>query len=99
MTSLDQMYRIIEKPVVTEKANSRTFEDLEHKVYHFRVPLSANKVEIRQAVEKLFSVKVLQVNTLVRQGKQKRRGYASGESPTWKRAMVTVAKGHSIEVL
>jgi large subunit ribosomal protein L23 len=93
------MYRIIQKPVVTEKANSRTFEDLDEKVYHFAVPLGANKVEIRQAVEKLFSVKVVRVNTLVRQGKAKRRGWASGESPTTKRAMVTVAKGSSIEIL
>ncbi|MBL8804215.1 MAG: 50S ribosomal protein L23 [Planctomycetes bacterium] len=99
MSSLDQMYRIIQKPVVTEKANSRTFEDLDEKVYHFAVPLGANKVEIRQAVEKLFSVKVVRVNTLVRQGKAKRRGWASGESPTTKRAMVTVAKGSSIEIL
>jgi len=99
MSSLDQMYRIIQKPVVTEKANSRTFEDLDEKVYHFAVPLGANKVEIRQAVEKLFNVKVVRVNTLVRQGKAKRRGWASGESPTTKRAMVTVAKGSSIEIL
>jgi len=99
MSSLDQMYRIIQKPVVTEKANSRTFEDLDQKVYHFAVPVGANKVEIRQAVEKLFSVKVVRVNTLVRQGKAKRRGWASGESPTTKRAMVTVAKGSSIEIL
>lgn len=99
MTSLDQLYRVIQKPVVTEKSGSRTFEDIDHKVYHFRVPLHANKVEIRQAVEKLFDVKVLRVNTLVRQGKEKRRGYARGESPTWKRAMVTVDKGSSIEVL
>jgi len=93
------MYRIIQKPVVTEKANSRTFEDIEHKVYHFRVPVHANKVEIRQAVESLFNVKVVRVNTLVRQGKEKRRGWARGESPTWKRAMVTLGKGSSIEVL
>lgn len=99
MTSPDLMYRIIEKPVVTEKANARTFEDIDQKVYHFQVPLRANKVEIRQAVEKLFNVKVVRVNTLVRQGKAKRRGWSSGESPTWKRAMVTVAKGSSIEVL
>jgi len=99
VTSLDLMYRIIEKPVVTEKANSLTFEDVDHKVYHFQVPLHANKVEIRQAVEKLFNVKVVRVNTLVRQGKAKRRGWASGESPTWKRAMVTVARGAVIEVL
>lgn len=99
MTSPDLMYRIIQKPVVTEKANSRTFEDIDQKAYHFQVPLRANKVEIRQAVEKLFSVKVVRVNTLIRQGKAKRRGWASGESPTWKRAIVTVAKGSSIEVL
>ncbi len=99
MTSLDLIYRIIEKPVVTEKANARTFEDIDQKVYVFQVPLHANKVEIRQAVEKLFNVRVVSVNTLVRQGKAKRRGWASGESPTTKRAMVTVAKGSSIEIL
>jgi len=69
-----------------------------HDQYLFRVALDANKVEIRQAVEQLFSVKVRQVNTQVGHGKWRRLSGRLGRRPDWKRALVTVAKGQKIEV-
>lgn len=96
MTSMDRMYRVIQKPVITEKATDDTAE---RNAYHFRVPVSANKVEIRQAIEKLFEVEVLSVNTARVRGKIRRRGYTAGATPTWKRAMVRLREGQSIEIL
>ncbi len=96
MTSLDRMYRIIEKPVITEKASD---DSAERNAYHFRVPLESNKIEIRQAVEKLFGVKVLAVNTARVRGKRRRRGWSAGFTPPWKRAMVTLREGQTIEIL
>jgi large subunit ribosomal protein L23 len=63
------------------------------------VPVDANKVEIRQAVEKIFKVKVKKVNTLRVMGKARRRGWASGRTPDWKKAMVTLNEGDTIEIL
>jgi large subunit ribosomal protein L23 len=96
MTSLDRMYRLIQKPVITEKASDDT---LRRNAYHFQVPLEANKVEIRQAVEKLFEVRVSSVNTARVRGKWRRRGWNAGTTPAWKRAMVTLREGDTIEIL
>lgn len=96
MTSMDRMYRVIQKPVITEKATDDTAG---RNAYHFRVPVTANKVEIRQAVEKLFEVDVLSVNTARVRGKVRRRGYSAGATPTWKRAMVKLREGQTIEIL
>jgi large subunit ribosomal protein L23 len=67
--------------------------------YHFRVPIDANKVEIRQAIERLFNVKVRAVNTLHATQKVRRRGFVPGQTPAWKKAMVVLQEGNSIEVL
>jgi large subunit ribosomal protein L23 len=96
VTSLDRMYRLIHKPVITEKATDDTAT---RNAYHFRVPLEANKVEIRQAVEKLFDVRVTAVNTTVVRGKYRRRGWTAGRTPAWKRAMVTLREGDTIEIV
>ena len=96
MTSMDRMYRVIQKPVITEKATDDT---VGRNAYHFRVPVTANKVEIRQAIEKLFDVKVLSVNTARVRGKARRRGWTAGATPTWKRAMVKLREGQTIEIL
>lgn len=96
MTSLDRCYQLIRKPVITEKAS----DDMgKRNAYHFRVPAGAGKVEIRHAVEKLFDVKVLAVNTLRVKGKYRRRGWSVGRTQEWKKAMVTLADGDTIEVL
>ncbi|MFT7484782.1 MAG: large subunit ribosomal protein L23 [Candidatus Paceibacteria bacterium] len=96
MSSIDRMYNVIKKPVITEKATSDT---IQRNAYHFRVPVNANKVEIRQAVETLFEVKVLSVNTLRVGGKARRRGWRAGQAPNWKKAMVTLVEGNTIDVI
>jgi large subunit ribosomal protein L23 len=96
MTAIERFYGIVQKPVLSEKA---TTDQGARNAYHFRVPVDANKIEIKRAVEKLFDVKVLKVNTLTKRGKLKRRGYTSGHAQDWKRAMVTLAEGSTIDVL
>jgi large subunit ribosomal protein L23 len=96
VTNLDRFQRIIEKPLITERAS----DDMANRnAYHFRVPIDANKVEIRHAVETLFEVKVLGVNTLHASRKWRRRGRSFGQTPRWKKAMVTLAEGDTIEIL
>ena len=95
MTALDQLYQLIKKPVITEKAS----DDTAHRnAYHFRVPVDAGKVEIRTAVERIFEVKVTAVNTLRVRGKSRRRGWVAGQRPGWKKAMVTLSEGQTIDV-
>ena len=94
--NLDRSYQIIKKPVISEKA---TNDSMGRNAYHFRVPVGANKLEIRAAVEQLFNVKVLSVNTLRVKGKSRRRGYTSGLTAAWKKALVTLSEGDRIDVL
>ncbi len=96
MSSLDRFYQIIKRPVVTEKGTNDQFD---RNAYHFRVPIDANKIEIRQAVEKLFEVKVTSVNTLRVRGKARRRGWVAGQRPDWNKAMVTLAEDNKIDVI
>jgi large subunit ribosomal protein L23 len=96
VTSLDRLYHIIQAPVLTEKV---TDDQQKRNAYTFRVPVDANKVEIRQAVEKLFKVKVMSVNTLRITQKVRRRGYVAGQTPAWKKAMVVLGEGQTIELL
>ena len=96
MTSMDRLYRLVSKPIITEKGSSDTAG---RNAFHFRVPVDANKVEIRQAVERVFKVKVKKVNTLRASTKVRRRGHVAGTSPAWKRAMVVLHEGQIIDVL
>ncbi|HEY2517585.1 MAG TPA: 50S ribosomal protein L23 [Polyangiaceae bacterium] len=85
---------IIRRPIVlTEKANR--LRDQNQVV--FEVARDANKVQIRDAVEKLFNVKVASVNTLVMRGKDRRMGRGYAKMQNWKKAMVTLKEGHSID--
>ena len=77
---------IIVRPVVTEKSN----DELQEGKYTFKVNKKATKVEIAKAVEKLFEVKVLKVNTMNVDGKTKRVGYHVGKTSDWKKAIVTI---------
>ena len=77
---------IIIAPVVTEKSN----DQLQEGKYTFEVNKKATKVEIAKAVEKLFDVKVLKVNTMNVNGKMKRVGYHVGKTSDWKKAIVTI---------
>jgi large subunit ribosomal protein L23 len=96
MTTLDRAYQLIKKPLVTEKA---TDDSANRNAYAFRVPLQATKTEIRSAIEQLFSVKVRSVNTLRVKGKWKVRGRTIGRSRDWKKALVVLQEGQTIEVL
>lgn len=89
------MYKIVKKPLVTEKGTVMLSEG--NRVT-FKVHLDANKVEIREAVQKIFSVTVLQVNTQVVRGKRKRFGKAMGQTKSWKKAMVQLKEGDKIEI-
>ena len=87
-------YDVIVAPVVTEKATLAS----EHNKVLFKVAAKATKPQIKEAVEKLFDVKVKSVNTLVRKGKVKAfRGTLGSQSNT-KRAIVTLEEGHRIDV-
>ncbi|MBL8862726.1 MAG: 50S ribosomal protein L23 [Planctomycetes bacterium] len=96
MSRLEDLYQIVKAPVVTEKA---TDDQVKRNAYAFRVPISANKVEIRAAIEQLFKVKVVSVNTLRITPKVRRRGWVAGLTPEWKKAMVALREGDTIEIL
>lgn len=89
-------YQIILNPHVTEKSMTSTADNK----YTFVVANDANKIEIRYAVEKIFNVQVLKVNTVSVKGKLGRRykGAARGHAPDWKKAVVTLAEGSKIEL-
>jgi len=89
------LYSVIKKPLVTEKG---TIARDETNKYIFEVDRRANKVEIEKAVEKLFKVKVLNVRTMNVQGKKKRQGRIVGRKSDWKKAVVTLVSGQTIEV-
>ena len=84
---------IIIAPVVTEKSN----DQLQEGKYTFKVNKKATKVEIAKAVEKLFEVKVLNVNTITVRGKKKRVRYHVGKTSDWKKAIVTIDTNPSDE--
>lgn len=90
----ERMYDIILSPVITEKATMAS----EHNQVTFRVAPDANKTEIREAVEKLFDVKVVAVNTLRQAGKHKRFRGVAGKRSDYKKAIVRLAEGQSIDV-
>ena len=85
---------VIIRPIISE----HSFDMMQENVYTFEVAKSANKVEIAQAVEEIFDVTVVKVNTLNVKAKPKRVRYQVGKTRTWKKAMVTVAEGDSIEI-
>ncbi len=85
---------VIIRPVVSEKSYGLLDQDK----YTFIVDPRANKTEIKLAIEKIFGVKVLQVNTMNRAGKRKRRGMTVGKRPDTKRAIVKLAPGDEIEI-
>ena len=91
---MENVRDVLIRPVITEKANNM----MQDNKYTFIVPLTANKVEIRQAVEKIFKVKVVGVNTIRVMGKMKRMGKNQGKRPDYKKAIVKVAPGQRIEL-
>ena len=87
---------VVIEPIVSEKS----YALMENNAYTFRVHPSASKPEIRAAIETIFDVKVTKVHTLNRKGKRRRnrRSLTFGTRPDTKRAIVTLAEGHSIDL-
>ena len=86
---------IIIKPLVTEKSSQ--IRESQNK-YLFSVALNANKIEIKRAVEEIFNVKVKSVKTATVTGKVKRLGVYEGKRPDWKKAVVTLEPGQTIDL-
>jgi large subunit ribosomal protein L23 len=91
---MKDLTRVIVRPVVTEK----TTDMGENDKYVFEVASEANKAEVKQAVEKFFGVKVVDVHTLNMKGKPKRLGRHMGRRKDWKKAIVTVQSGDKIDL-
>jgi len=88
-------YSIIERPIVSEKSMNAARAGQ----YTFKVRKDANKIEIREAVERAFKVKVVRVNTLIVKGETRRWGRRpAGKTPDWKKAIVTLAPGQKIDL-
>ena len=86
--------QVLLKPVISEKS----YEQIAQNQYTFKVHKDAHKTQVRQAVEQLFDVKVERVNIVKVQSKPKRRGRFLGTKPGWKKAVVQLRKGDSIEI-
>lgn len=95
MANPAQYYGVVKRPVVTEK--STAMQQMRNQ-FTFEVDCDANKVEVRKAVETLFSVKVLKVNMVTMRGKARRMFGRPGETKPWKKAVVTLRKGDSIDI-
>jgi large subunit ribosomal protein L23 len=86
--------QIIRQPIISEKSYALIAENK----YTFRVHPRAHKTQIRAAVEEIFNVQVVQVRTMRQKPKPKRRGWTSGQSRSWKKAVVELAPGNRIEL-
>ena len=84
---------IIISPIITEKSSNQVQKQ---NTYSFKVSGNANKIEIKKAIERIFDVKVLSVNTICYQGKPKSLGKYNGKRPDWKKAIVTLRQGDKI---
>ena len=96
MANPNLYYDLIEKPLVTEK--STVLQDIRNQ-YTFKVALKANKSEIKKAVESLFDVKVEKVNVIRLPGKYRRILGRPGHTGAWKKAVITLREGDSIEIV
>jgi large subunit ribosomal protein L23 len=86
---------VVKKALITEKG---TVQREQRNQYHFEVALAANKIEIKRAIETLFSVKVAEVRTLQMRGKIKRQGRYAGKRSDWKKAVVTLKPDQKIDL-
>ena len=91
---MNSLYNVIIRPIISE----RSYDLMEQGKYTFEVAKDSNKVEIRQAIEAIFNVSVVKVNTLNVKPKPKRVRYQVGQTRTWKKAMVTLKEGDTIEL-
>lgn len=91
-------YDILRRPIISERSMEAVYdrEGNEIKRYTFEVPVSANKIEIKKAVEEVFGVQVAKVNTIRVMGKMKRMGRFEGRRPSYKKAIVTLKKDSKV---
>lgn len=87
--------QVLLRPIITEKSSSN---QVNFNQYTFEVARDANKREIRRAVELMFSVRVEKVRTAQQRGKWRRRGVHVGRQPNWKKAVVELAEGETLEI-
>ncbi len=92
--SQNKAYQIILNPLVTEKSTQQS----EFNKMVFSVPVNATKIEVKSSIEKIFSVKVTSVNTILQKGKVKRFKGVLGRRSNTKKAIVTLAKGNTIDL-
>ena len=90
-----QSYSVIVRPIVTEKTSALKAEA--NKVV-FEVKKTANKIDVKTAIEGLFDVKVTDVSTMIMRGKDKRVGKSQGRQSNWKKAVVTLKAGTDLDV-
>ncbi len=90
----EELYDVIRAPIVTEKSTMVS----ENNQVMFKVAMTATKPDIKEAVERLFNVKVLAVNTLIRKGKVKRFRGVKGQQSDFKKAVVTLEEGQTIDI-
>ncbi len=94
-----RLAEVLAKPILTEKANAQ--QDKLRR-YAFKVARKANKLEIKKAIQEFYGITVIAVNTSVLQGKNKTRytkaGFVKGQKPSYKKAMVTVAEGDTLDI-
>lgn len=90
-----ELHSIIKRPLITEKSTKSRDEANK---FIFEVDRRANKIEIGNAVERIFKVKVIDVRTMNMTGKKKRMGRIVGQKSDWKKAIVTLAEGNTIEM-
>lgn len=95
MKKLDS-YQIIRRPLITEKGMAGALHGSQ---YPFEAHINANKLQIKSAVEDIFGVHVQKVRTMIRRGKPRRVGSHRGTTRRWKRAVVTLAPGETIEFM
>ena len=91
---MKNLYEVVRRPIITEKSNTQK-EEVNHLT--IEVARNTNKIEIKNAVQKLFNVKVLDVRTMNFKGKKKRVGKCMGRTSDWKKAVVTLNPGEKIE--
>jgi len=91
--SITDIYKIIKRPIITEKTTNLKKQNK----YVFEVDINATKSQIKQAVEKLFNVDVVEVRTMIMKGKLRRYGRYEGYKPDWKKAIVTLKSGQIIK--
>jgi len=89
-------FYIVKRPIITEES---TIQQQTRNQYVFQVDPRANKHQIRDAVEQMFQVHVLSVNTMNYVGKERRRGRTTGRRPHWKKAIVTLRPGDAIDLI